>query len=89
MARRAAPGSELAVSIVTVPPLENDIERAARVAHDARLAEAGEPVLTVPQRDVALRWLREAGWTITSVEDSAGGQRPEPSGRLLVLAGPG
>ena len=79
--RRAAAGSELAVSIVTRPLVEDDDAAAARRAEEQRLADAGEAVLTVPPRDVAFGWMTDAGWTIASVADLD--DRP---GRLLVRA---
>jgi len=79
--RRAAAGSELAVSIVTRSPEEDDDAAAARRANDQRLADSGEAVLTVPAREVALDWLTDAGWSIGSVADLD--NRP---GRLLVRA---
>jgi methyltransferase (TIGR00027 family) len=79
--RRAAAGSELAVSIATRRPAEDDDAVAARLAYEQLLADAGEAVLTVPSRDVALGWLTDAGWTIGSVADLE--NRP---GRLLVQA---
>jgi len=85
-AERAAPGSELAVSISTRVPDADDVAGTRRVAQEQRLAESGEAVLTVPERVVALRWLAEAGWSEDSVEDmaaTASGTRP---GRLLVRA---
>ena len=80
--RLAAPGSELAVSITTGLPTEDDDAAAARRADEQRLADGGEAVLTVPARDVALEWLTEAGWVIDSVVELD--DRP---GRLLVRAG--
>jgi methyltransferase (TIGR00027 family) len=80
---RAAPGSVLAVSISTRE--RGTDEPAWRVERDLRLAEAGEPVLTVPPRAVALQWLSEAGWTPREndvAEATPNGRR----GRLLVHA---
>ena len=51
----SAPESELAVSISTRGGDSAENEARARF-----LAETGEPVLTVPPRDLALRWLGEA-----------------------------
>ena len=51
------------------------------------MAEIGEAVLTVPPRDTALRWIGDAGWTVTSVDDVTD-EHDTPSGRLLVLAHP-
>ena len=58
----------------------------ARLEHEQRLADLGEPVLTVPEPDVAMRWLAEAGWSVDDVHDVADGERDAPTGRLLVLA---
>ncbi len=88
LARLAAPGSELAVSISTRPPSEDADDARVRLEHEQRLAESGEPVLTVPERDVALRWLSEAGWAAQSVVDIAELQVGTRPGRLLVLAHP-
>ena len=51
------------------------------------MADIGEAVLTVPPRDTALRWIGDAGWTVTSVDDVTD-EHDTPSGRLLVLAHP-
>lgn len=82
LARRAAPGSVLAVSISTRDPAAETAEaRQQREAHEARLAAAGEAVLTVPPREAALGWLSAAGWTVpaNAVHDTG-------EGRLLVRA---
>jgi methyltransferase (TIGR00027 family) len=82
LAPRAAPSSVLSVSIATRDPGDESVEaRAHREARETRLAAAGEPVLTVPPRAVALEWLARAGWAVAkdAVEDSG-------SGRLLVRA---
>jgi O-methyltransferase involved in polyketide biosynthesis len=84
IANRAAAGSELAVSISTRPPVEDATETEARLQHERELANSGEPVLTVPERDVALRWLAEARWKVESVVEVSGA-RP---GRLLIVAHP-
>lgn len=80
-AQLATPGSELAVSIST---------RAAepRTGEDERrraLADQGEPVLTVPPRDIALQWVTDAGWTVLGVSDGTDADPPSPH-RLLVRA---
>jgi methyltransferase (TIGR00027 family) len=85
-AGRASAGSRLAVSISTADPDEDDERAASRRRREERLVASGEPVLTVPDREVALAWLAESGWTADSVldvADAAPGTRP---GRLLVLA---
>ncbi len=79
--RRAAVDSDLAVSISTRPPTEDDEAIATRLAAEQRLADAGEAVLTVPPRDVAIGWLGDAGWVIRAVADLD--HRP---GRLLIRA---
>ncbi len=82
LARRAAPGSALAVSITTREPgAETAGAREQRETREARLAAAGEAVLTVPPRATALGWLSAAGWTVPAdaVHDTA-------EGRLLVRA---
>jgi O-methyltransferase involved in polyketide biosynthesis len=82
----AAHGSVLAASISTRRPDADEGARAARVAHEEALAESGEPVLTVPEREVALTWLAEGGWSVESVVDTADAMPGEPPGRLLVTA---
>ena len=82
LARRAAPGSALAVSITTRDRGAEAAEaRQQREAHEAKLAAAGEAVLTVPPRATALGWLTAAGWTVLAdaVRDTA-------EGHLLVRA---
>ncbi len=88
IARWSAPGGELAASISTRPPAEDDDDAAARRQHERHLAERGEPVLTVPEREVALRWLAEAGWDVVSVVDIAELRPESQPGRLLVRAQP-
>jgi len=80
----AAAGSELAVTVSTAETgAARDSER------DQRLAAAGEAVLTVPPRDVALRWLAEAGWSLDSLTDAASPEEQTVGvGRLLVRATP-
>jgi len=87
LAARAAPGSEMAASVVTVAPDEDAAAAAAREEQDRRMADLGEAVLTVPPRDTALRWIGEAGWTIESADDVVN-EHDAPTGRLLVLAHP-
>jgi methyltransferase (TIGR00027 family) len=82
----SAPGTEFAVTIPTRGPDRDDDARRAREEHEQRLADLGEPVLTVPERDVAMLWLAEAGWSVADVRDVADGDRDAPTGRLLVLA---
>jgi methyltransferase (TIGR00027 family) len=82
LARRAAPSSALAVSITTQDRGAETAEaRRQREDHEARLAAAGEAVLTVPPRATALGWLSAAGWTVLveAVQDTG-------EGRLLVRA---
>jgi methyltransferase (TIGR00027 family) len=79
--RRAAKGSELAVSISTRLLTEDHDVLATRLAAEQRLADAGEAVLTVPSREIALGWLGDAGWAVHSVADLD--HRP---GRILVRA---
>ena len=74
VADRTAVGSELAVSISTRPPGDEGAPTVRELERRRRLAEMGEPVLTVPERDVALGWLAEAGWEATSVVDVAEGR---------------
>jgi methyltransferase (TIGR00027 family) len=77
-------GSVLAVTMSTA-----DAESGREAERDARLAAAGEAVLTVPPRDTALRWLAEAGWTAESVDDAATeAEQAKGQGRLLVRATP-
>ncbi|MGO9875930.1 MAG: class I SAM-dependent methyltransferase [Acidimicrobiia bacterium] len=85
-AEQSAIGSELAVSISTRAPDADETARRDRTNHEQRLAESGETVLTVPDREVALRWLAEPGWALVHIDDIADvapGTRP---GRLLVRA---
>jgi GTP-binding protein len=80
-AQLATPDSELAVSISTQngdSPSGDDERRRA-------LAQQGEPVLTVPPRDVALQWVADAGWTVLTVSDGTDADPPSPH-RLLVRA---
>lgn len=88
LAERSAEGSELAVSISTRPPGEDGDPPDRELERRRRLAELGEPVLTVPERAVALRWLAEAGWDPTSVVDVAEQRPGARPGRLLVSARP-
>jgi methyltransferase (TIGR00027 family) len=88
LAHRAAPGSELAVSISCQPTGEPADQAEARRTREHRLAESGEAVLTMPPREVALRWLEEAGWTADSVVDVADLVPDARPGRLLVRAHP-
>jgi methyltransferase (TIGR00027 family) len=80
-AELATVGSELAVSISTH---DRDVARNDEERRRA-LAEQGEPVLTVPERDVALQWVADAGWTVLDVTDGADADPPSPH-RLLVRA---
>jgi methyltransferase (TIGR00027 family) len=85
-AERAAAGSRLAVSISTADP-DEDLERAStRQEREQNLAASGEPVLTVPERADALRWLEASGWSIESVRDVAETVPDTRPGRLLVRA---
>jgi methyltransferase (TIGR00027 family) len=80
-----AAGSELAASISTNAKVDRQ-ESERELAHRAHLAETGEPVLTVPPSDVAVAWVRAAGWKDLEVRDIAE-LRPEAGrGRLLVRA---
>jgi methyltransferase (TIGR00027 family) len=89
LATRAAPGSELAVSVSTRPP-DPEAPDAARIRREReqRLAAAGEPVLTVPDTAVGLRWLTDAGWSVETVADVADSAPGNRRGRLLVRAVP-
>jgi methyltransferase (TIGR00027 family) len=80
----AAPGSRLAASVSTSPDEPAAGEAVAQLT--ARFAAGGEPVLTVPTRSVALAWLAEAGWSVTSVVDAAERDARVAPGRLLVAA---
>lgn len=87
-ADQSAAESELVASISTRAPDADSPDAAgrARAEHERRLAASGEPVLTVPDREVALQWLAEAGWSLQHVDEVAElalGSRP---GRLLVRA---
>jgi methyltransferase (TIGR00027 family) len=82
----SGPGSVLAVSIATRIEDEDDVERQRRLAHERQLADEGEAVLTVPEASVALRWVAEAGWSVSSVDDIATHAPGTRRGRLLVRA---
>jgi len=83
---QAALGSELAVSISTRSPVTDEAERRDRAEREQRLAASGEPVLTVPDRDLALAWLADAGWTLERVDDGPDRQAGTWRSRLLVRA---
>lgn len=85
-AEQSATDSELVVTISTRAPDADAAARRARTEHERRLAAAGEPVLTVPDRAVALRWLAEAGWSRQHVDEGAALAPGSRSGRLLVRA---
>lgn len=85
-AEQSAPDSELAVSISTRAPDADDAAGRARTEHERRLAASGEPVLTVPDRDDALAWLAEAGWSSPRIDEVAELAPGTRSGRLLVHA---
>ena len=80
-AQLAAPGSELAVSTST----QDGNSRSGEEERRRALAQQGEPVLTVPPRDVALQWVADAGWTVLTVSDGTDADPPSPH-RLLVRA---
>jgi methyltransferase (TIGR00027 family) len=82
----SAPGSELAATISTRGRDRDDAARRARLEHEQRVADLGEPVLTVPEHDVAMGWLAGAGWSVDDVDDVGDGERGQRTGRLLVLA---
>jgi methyltransferase (TIGR00027 family) len=82
-AERAAFESELAVSVSTSSGATEHAEYAQR---ERILAEAGEPVLTLPERAVALQWLAEAGWTVQNTDEVSGDAPGSKRGRLLVRA---
>ena len=82
----SAPGSLLAVSIATRIDDEDEVERQRRVARERQLADEGEAVLTVPEASVALGWVAEAGWSVSSVDDIATHAPGTRRGRLLVRA---
>jgi methyltransferase (TIGR00027 family) len=78
---RAAPDSVLAVSIST-----RESEPGPSPERERRLGEIGEPVLTVPNRRVALEWVTAAGWSDLDVRDIADAAPDAPRARLLVHA---
>jgi methyltransferase (TIGR00027 family) len=82
-AAQAAPASEFAVSISTSSGRTEHPDYAQR---ERFLAEAGEPVLTLPERDVALAWLAEAGWSVQNTDEVSGEAPGSKRGRLLVRA---
>lgn len=75
-ADRAAPGSELAVSISVHRRDEDADTRDARREHEAKLARSGEPVLTVPDGETALAWLTGAGWLVDVPDSGIEDTRP-------------
>jgi methyltransferase (TIGR00027 family) len=83
---QCAPGSEFAASISTRVPVADDGEREEQRRREAMLEQSGEPVLTVPDRDDALRWLAGAGWADLRVEPPVNDGIGTRRGRLLVLA---
>jgi methyltransferase (TIGR00027 family) len=83
-AEMSAPDSALAATISTSEtPTGGD---PATEARERRIADAGEPVLTVPTRDTTLIWLSVAGWTNLDVQDVADLVPGTKPGRLLVRA---
>jgi len=85
-AEQSATDSELVASISTRAPDGDEAARCARTEHERRLAASGEPVLTVPDRDTALAWLAEAGWSSPHIDEVAELAPGTRSGRLLVRA---
>ncbi len=85
-AAASGPGSILAASIATRIEDEDEAEKQRRLARERQLADEGEAVLTVPEASVALRWVAEAGWTVSSVDDIATQAPGTRRGRLLVRA---
>jgi methyltransferase (TIGR00027 family) len=85
-ADQSAAESELVASISTQAPDADAAARRVRATHERRLAASGEPVLTVPDRNVALRWLAEAGWSLQHIDEVAALARGSRSDRLLVRA---
>jgi methyltransferase (TIGR00027 family) len=85
-AERAAPASRFAASISTRErDAAGEADRLAHAGREQRLAESGEPVLTVPERAVALEWLAESGWQLRGLDDLGAAPNARP-GRLLVRA---
>jgi len=85
-AEQSATDSELTASISTRAPDTDQEARRARTEHERRLAASGEPVLTVPDRDDALAWLVQAGWSSPHIDEVAELAPGTRSGRLLVRA---
>jgi methyltransferase (TIGR00027 family) len=81
----AATSSALAASISTRPS-DREGEGRGDPARERRLAELGEPVLTVPDRDTAMQWLTGAGWSLQSVDEVSDTTPASRPGRLLVRA---
>jgi methyltransferase (TIGR00027 family) len=77
-------GSILTASIATQSDDESQEEQQRRLAHERRLADEGEAVLTVPEASVALAWVAEAGWSVASVDDIATQMPIARRGYLLV-----
>jgi methyltransferase (TIGR00027 family) len=81
-AERAATASVLAASVST----RDNLPDARELAREETLAAAGEAVLTVPSRAVALEWLAAAGWHVDEVVDTSQESPTARRGRLLVRA---
>jgi methyltransferase (TIGR00027 family) len=79
---RASITSVLAASVSTRDNASDERER----AREEVLAEAGEAVLTVPPRAVALEWIADAGWNVDEVIEAAQETPGTRRGRLLVRA---
>jgi methyltransferase (TIGR00027 family) len=82
----SGPGSVLTASIATRIEDEDEDEEQRRLARERKLADEGEAVLTVPEASVALGWIADAGWSVTSVEDIAERATVARRGYLLVRA---
>jgi methyltransferase (TIGR00027 family) len=79
---RAVDGSMLAASVSTRDNVPDERERAREEA----LADAGEAVLTVPPRAIAMEWITKAGWNVAEVVDASHETATARRGRLLVRA---
>ncbi len=89
LAERAAPGSELVVTLA-VHADDQDTELVLATANAARRTASTEPWRTILPREQHLTMLTRAGWQLAECDDSPASGIPATSGRgsLLVVAHP-